>query len=129
MKKRNTASGHYTHLKGLAIAQAAVCILEVGVRIRNGLTSFRRPLGPRPVYTTEKLGTDPTRKEYGPHIFARINIVDHVFWHGYGPVFFVFGFGAIEVYGPQTEKTRVRTSFLILTSACLIISLMVCAVL
>ena len=40
------------------------------------------------VYTTEKLGTDPTRKEYGPHIFARVNFADHVFWHGYGPVFF-----------------------------------------
>ena len=25
----------------------------------------------KPVYTTEKLGTDPSRKEYGPHIFAR----------------------------------------------------------
>ena len=40
------------------------------------------------VCTTEKLGTDPTRKEYGPDIFARVNFGDHVFWHGYGPVFF-----------------------------------------
>ena len=40
------------------------------------------------VYTTEKLGSDPTRKEYGHHIFARVNFADHVFWHGYGPVFF-----------------------------------------
>ena len=38
----------------------------------------------KPVYTTEKLGTDPSRKEYGPRIFARVNYVCHVFedWHG-----------------------------------------------
>jgi len=41
-----------------------------------------------------------TKKEYGPHIFARVNFADHVFWRGYGPVFF-FGFGAIDGYGPQ----------------------------
>ena len=40
------------------------------------------------VYTTEKLGTDLTRKEYGTHIFARVNFADHVFWQGYGPVLF-----------------------------------------
>ena len=45
LKKRKIVSGHYTHLKGLAIAQGAVCILEVEARIRNGLTSFRSPLG------------------------------------------------------------------------------------
>ena len=50
------------------------------------------------VYTTEKLGTDPTRKEYGPHIFARVNFVDHVFWHGMGTRV-LFGFMA-----PKTKK-------------------------
>ena len=63
------------------------------------------------VYTTEKMGTDPTRKEYGPHIFARVNFADHVFWHGYGPVFF-FGFGAIDVYGPKTKKNTGPDQFL-----------------
>ena len=53
----------------------------------------------RPVYTTENLGTDPTIKEYGPHIFAPVNFVDHVFWHRYGPVFFgVLGPCNIKVF-------------------------------
>lgn len=33
-----------------------------------------------------------------------------------------FGFGAVDIYGPKTKKRRVRTSFLILTSACVVIS-------
>ena len=30
------------------------------------------------------------KKEYGPHIFAPapVNYADHVFWRGYGTVFF-----------------------------------------
>lgn len=44
---------------------------------------------------------DPTRKEYGSHIFARVNIVDHVFWVR-TRVF--FGFGAIEAKIPQKNN-------------------------
>ena len=44
---------------------------------------------------------DPTRKEYGSHIFARVNIVDHVFWVR-TRVF--FGFGAIEAKTPPPKK-------------------------
>ena len=40
-RKRNNVSGLYTHMEGLAIALATVCILDVGVRICKGLTVFR----------------------------------------------------------------------------------------
>ena len=41
------------------------------------------------VYTAEKLGTDVSKKEYGPHIFACVNNPYHVLGDGYGPVFFL----------------------------------------
>lgn len=31
----------------------------------------------KPVYTAEKLGTDPSRKGFGPHIFVRVNCAYH----------------------------------------------------
>ena len=34
----------------------------------------------RPVSTTDILGKDPLRKEYGPHIFARVYYTYHEFW-------------------------------------------------
>ena len=39
------------------------------------------------VYTVEK--SDLSKKEYGPHIFARVNNPYHVLGDGYGPVFFL----------------------------------------
>ena len=45
---------------------------------------------------------------------------------GTDPCFFRFFFGSAMT--PKTKKTGVRTSFLILTSACVIISLMARAV-
>ena len=62
------------------------------------------------VYTLEKSGTDLSKKEYGPHIFARVNNSYHVLGDGYGPVFFS-GFGAIDVYGPKTRKNMGPYSF------------------
>ena len=47
---------------------------------------------------------DPTRKEYGSHIFARVNIVDHVFWVR-TRVF--FGFGAIDAKTPKKKQFSV----------------------
>ena len=38
------------------------------------------------------------------------------------------GFGAIDVRDPKAEKKKRQTSFFILTSACVIISLIACAV-
>ena len=36
----------------------------------------------KPIYMTEKMGTDPSKKEYGPHIFARVINRYHVFGDG-----------------------------------------------
>ena len=44
---------------------------------------------------------DPSRKEYGPHIFARANYAYHVFL-GWVRTRVFSGFGAIDVYGPET---------------------------
>ena len=45
---------------------------------------------PKRPFTRQKnwVRTRQETEEYGPHIFARVNFADHVFWHGYGPVFF-----------------------------------------
>ena len=51
------------------------------------------------VHTTEKMGADTSRNEYGPHIFSRVDYAYHVF--GDWPRVFS-GFGAIDVYGPKT---------------------------
>ena len=68
------------------------------------------------VYTAEKSGTDVSKKWDAPHIFARVNYPYHVLGDAYGSTHVFSGFGAIDVYGPKTRKTRVRTGFLILTS-------------
>ena len=76
--------------------------------------------------TAEKSGTVVSKKEYGPHIFARVNNPYPVLGMGTDPCFCWFW---ALVYGPKNQKkTRVRTSFLILTSVCVTISLMTCAV-
>ena len=41
------------------------------------------------------------RKEYGPHIFARVNYAYHDFF-GWVRTRVFLGFGAIDVYGPET---------------------------
>ena len=42
----------------------------------------------KPVHTTEKLGTHPTRKASGPHLFVRVNYAYHVLKMGTDPLFF-----------------------------------------
>ena len=41
------------------------------------------------VYTVGKLGTNLLKKEYRPHIFARVNNPYHVLGDGYARVFFL----------------------------------------
>ena len=52
---------------------------------------------------TEKLGTDPTRKEYGPHIFRPCKLCGSCLLARLRTRVF-FGSGAIDVHGPKTEK-------------------------
>ena len=91
----------------LKIVEFFVCMIREVIRLNNQLisTNFFRLIVDaelcssstishrnfeliRPVYTTEKLGTDPSEKWYGPHIFAHVNNAYHDFSDGYGPLLF-----------------------------------------
>lgn len=41
--------------------------------LSNKLLNNNEKTALRPVYAAEKLGTDPSRKSSGPHIFSRVN--------------------------------------------------------
>ena len=49
---------------------------------------------------------DQSKKEYGHHIFVRVNNPYHVLGDGYGPVFFS-GFGAIDVYQARLLQKKI----------------------
>ena len=45
--------------------------------LSNKLLNNNEKTALRPVYAAEKLGTDPSRKSSGPHIFVRVNCAYH----------------------------------------------------
>ena len=51
-----------------------------------------------------------TKQEYGTQIFARVNFADHVFWRGYGHVFFFFRFWGHRRLWPQKRHGSVPFS-------------------
>ena len=100
-----------------------------GLQAKFYRKGYPTPDNLKPVYRTEKMGTDPSKREYGPHIFARVNNPYHVLGDGYGPVFFlVLGPQNRRLWPQNQKKIPVRTRFLILASVCVTISLMTCAV-
>ena len=63
-----------------------------------------------------KVGYRPTTKEYRLCIFACVNFVHHIFWHGYRSLFFsVLGTDPCFFrFCPKTKTTWLGTSFVIL---------------
>lgn len=80
--------------------------------LSNKLLNNNEKTALRPVYAAEKLGTDPSRKEYEHDFFARANAY-HVFQDVYEPWTVFSVFGARDVYSPKGRKTLVPTSFFI----------------
>ena len=73
--------------------------------LSNKLSNNNDNTALKPIYTTEKLGTDPSRKASGPHIFVRINYAYHVSEDGCWPFFGGGeGLGVINIYGPKPTK-------------------------